>query len=241
MFVLSSYPKADCVLHLWVRVELEEENQNPCKAEGMFVVDRWRWVYYLAPCHGPSVGKVTVACSILNLLQLCKLLLAVTNLCKEEWMREEACGIVYQQKPLDSPLRLLATFLMALILKFVPVVRLFSQILFSAPSAIHTLENGSHLCKSPLHLHLESLYPSPNTESMGNLYKWTAISSTFVSTSGISSILTFGFVGPCDRGAAMALVLASLACGHSKCLTMMHMAMRKAEPSLRKDPWTMLK
>lgn len=84
MVVFSSYPKVDSVLQVWVRVEVQE-NQNPCRVEGTFVADRQRCFYYLAPCHGPAVGNMAVACSLLNLFKPCKLL-AVVNLCKEEGM-----------------------------------------------------------------------------------------------------------------------------------------------------------
>lgn len=82
VFGFISYPEVDSVLQVWVRVEVQE-NQNPRRAEGMFVADGQRCFSYLAPCHGPAVGHTAVACSLLNLLQPCKLL-AVVNLCKEE-------------------------------------------------------------------------------------------------------------------------------------------------------------
>lgn len=82
MFVFPSYPKVDSVLQVWVRVEVQE-NQNPCRVVGMFVADRRRCFYDLASCRGTAVRNMAVACSLLNLLKPCKLL-AVVNLCKEE-------------------------------------------------------------------------------------------------------------------------------------------------------------
>lgn len=73
----------DSALQQRVRIEVQE-NHDPCGVEGIFVADRQRCFYYLAPCRGPAVGNRAVACNLLNLFKVSKL--AVVHLCREEGM-----------------------------------------------------------------------------------------------------------------------------------------------------------
>lgn len=75
--------KVDSILQLRVRIEVQEKD-DPCGVEGMFVADRQRCFYYLAPYPGPAVGNRAVGCNLLNLFKLSKL--AVVHVCKEEGM-----------------------------------------------------------------------------------------------------------------------------------------------------------
>lgn len=145
LFILTR--KVDSVLQHRVRIEVQE-NQDPCGVESMFVANRQRCFYYLAPCHGPAVGSKAVACSLLNLFILCKLL-AVVNLCEEEGMWEETCNCV--------------------LAKAVDLWWDYFHKWYHRPAQLHSHSNKLFLVNSRLHLPLESLSPSSNKESVGNL------------------------------------------------------------------------